>query len=150
MVSWVQKVAAVLFALTLTAGPPASAQQLPSLRDYLTQQLDNQEPDNAESGYAQAVGPLAGALASSRIAQLPLTLRAGQQIRIVGVCDQDCRDLDLRVLDPRGQVVGIDTRGNARPVIDMRAEIYGQHTIEVGMVDCRAPRCRFAVNVYTR
>lgn len=145
---WVQKAAAALIALALAAGPTASAQ--PSLRDYLTQQLDNQEPDNAERGFAHAVGPLSGALASNRAAQLPLTLRAGQEIRIVGVCDQACEDLDLRVLNPRGDIIALDTRGDDHPVVDLRAEMFGQHTIEVGMIDCRAPRCRFAVNVYTR
>lgn len=148
MVSWVQKVAAAAIALALVAGPPASAQ--PDLRDYLTRQLDNQEPDNAERGFAHAVGPLSGMLSSATTAQLPLTLRAGQEIRIVGVCDQACADLDLRVVNPRGEVLALDTRSNARPVVDLRADMFGQHTIEVSMVDCRAPRCRFAVNVYTR
>ncbi|MBL8546853.1 MAG: hypothetical protein JNL81_10335 [Hyphomonadaceae bacterium] len=145
---WVQKAAAALIALTLIAGPSASAQ--PDLRDYLTQQLDNQEPDNAERGFAHAVGPLAGSLASARAAQLPLTLRVGQEIRIVGVCDRTCGDLDLRVLNPRGEIVAQDVRGNDHPVVDLRAEMFGQHTIEVGMIDCDAPRCRYAVNVYTR
>lgn len=145
---WVQKVAAALIALTLIAGSTASAQT--DLRDFLTQQLDNREPDNAERGFAHAVGPLSGMLASSRAAQLPLTLRAGQEIRIVGVCDQACDDLDLRVLNPRGEVVALDTRRDDQPVVDFRAEMFGQHTIEVGMIDCNAPRCRYAVNVYTR
>ncbi len=136
---WVQKAAAALIALALVASPTASGQDL---RDYLTQQLDNQEPNNAERGFAHAVGPLAGTLASSRAAQLPLTLRAGQEIRIVGVCDEECRDLDIRVLNPRGEIVAQDVRGNDHPVVDLRAEMFGQHTIEVG--------CRYAVNVYTR
>lgn len=144
---WVQKAAAALIAMTLVTTPAASAQDL---RDYLTQQLDNQEPNNAERGFAHAVGPLAGTLASSHAAQLPLTLRAGQEIRIVGVCDQECNDLDIRVLNPRGQIIALDTRGNDHPTVDLRAEMFGQHTIEVGMIDCDAPRCRYAVNVYTR
>ena len=143
-----QKAAAALIALAVVASTAASAQ--PDLRDYLTRQLDNQEPDNAERGFAHAVGPLSGALASNRAAQLPLTLRAGQEIRIVGVCDQACNDLDLRILNPRGDIIALDTRSNARPVVDVRAEMFGRHTIEVGMLDCDAPRCRFAVNVYTR
>jgi hypothetical protein len=144
---WVQKAAAALIALALVAGSPASAQ--PDLRDYLTQQLDNQEPDNANRGFAHAVGPLSGMLASSRAAQLPLTLRAGQEIRIVGVCDEACSDIDIRVLNPRGQIIAQDVRDDDHPVVDLRADMFGQHTIEVGMINCRAPRCRFAVNVYT-
>ena len=137
MGSWVQKAAAALIALALVASPTASAQ--PDLRDYLTRQLDSQEPDNAERGFAHAVGPLSGMLASSRAAQLPLTLRAGQEIRIVGVCDQ-----------ARGDIIALDTRGDDHPIVDLHAEMFGQHTIEVGMIDCSAPRCRYAVNVYTR
>ncbi|MEZ5962133.1 MAG: hypothetical protein R3C30_17165 [Hyphomonadaceae bacterium] len=144
---WAKKAATALIALALVAGSTASAQ--PDLRDYLTRQLDSQEPDNAERGFAHAVGPLSGALASNGVAQLPLTLRAGQEIRIVGVCDQACNDLDLRVLNPRGELIASDLRGNDHPVVDLRAEMFGQHTIEVAMADCRAPRCRYAVNVYT-
>jgi hypothetical protein len=116
---WVQKAAAALIALALVAGSPASAQ--PDLRDYLTQQLDNQEPDNANRGFAHAVGPLSGMLASSRAAQLPLTLRAGQEIRIVGVCDEACSDIDIRVLNPRGQIIAQDVRDDDHPVVDLRA-----------------------------
>lgn len=148
MRSWGQKAAAALIALTLIAGPTASAQ--PALRDYLTRQFDNQEPDNVDQGFARAVGPLAGMLASSSAAQLPLTLRAGQVIRVVAVCDQACGDLDLRVLNPRGEVIASDVRSDDHPVVDLSAEMFGQHTIEVSMIDCSAPRCRYAVNVYTR
>jgi hypothetical protein len=149
MASWVQKALAALIALmALTAAPAASAQ--PALQDFLTRQLDVQEPRNADDGYAHAVGPLAGSLASERAAQLPLTLRVGQEVRIVGVCDQNCEDLDLRVRDPRGALVGFDTHSNDSPVVDLRANMYGQHTIELDMVRCTAPRCRYAVNVYTR
>ncbi|MEZ5956656.1 MAG: hypothetical protein R3C27_05520 [Hyphomonadaceae bacterium] len=145
---WAKKVAAALIALALVAGSTASAQA--DLRDYLTRQLDNQEPDNADRGFAHAVGPLSGVLADDGTAQFPLTLRAGQQIRIVGVCDEDCNDLDLRIINPRGEVIGQDTRGNDRPVVDVRADMFGQHIVVVSMADCRAPRCRYAVNVYTR
>jgi hypothetical protein len=68
----------------------------------------------------------------------------------VGVCDENCGDLDLRVRDPRGVLLAFDTRGNDRPTIDLRANTYGQHMIEVDMASCEAPRCRYAVNVYTR
>ncbi|MGQ0531372.1 MAG: hypothetical protein ACT4OF_01605, partial [Caulobacteraceae bacterium] len=119
MGSWVQKAAAALIALTLMAGTSVSAQ--PMLQDFLTQQLDSQEFRNAEDGFAHAVGPLAGALASSQTGRLPLTLRVGQEIRIVGVCDQNCSDLDLRIVNPRGQTVALDTGGDDRPVIDLRA-----------------------------
>jgi hypothetical protein len=148
MSSWVRKAGAALIAVALAAAPVASAQ--PDLRDFLTRQLDNREPENAEDGFAHAAGPLAGALASGGVAALPLTLRAGQEVRIAGVCDEACEDLDLRILNPRGEIVGSDTRGNDHPVVDLRAEMFGPHTIQVDMARCDAPRCRFAVNVYTR
>jgi len=144
-----QTAAAALIALTLAAGSTASAQ--PALQDFLTQQLDNREVESADEGYARVVGPLTGVLADATTAPHALSnLRVGREIRIVGVCDQNCNGLDLRVIDPRGRVVAYDARGNDHPVVDMTAETFGTHTIEVGMRDCRAPRCRYAVNVYTR
>ncbi|MGD9967690.1 MAG: hypothetical protein AB7T59_14305 [Hyphomonadaceae bacterium] len=149
MGSWLKTAAAALTALALAAGATASAQ--PMLQDFLTQQLDNRELRNADDGYARIVGPLTGTLASAGAASHTLNnLRVGQEIRIVGVCDSACADLDLRVIDPRGRVIASDTRGDEHPSIDMRAEMFGQHTIEVDMADCGAARCRYAVNVYTR
>jgi hypothetical protein len=145
MGSWVRKALAALFALSLVAAPAASAQDL---RDYLQQQVDNSEPNVAEDGYARAAGPLAGRLINAGAASLPMTFRSGQEIRIVGVCDQRCSALDLRVLDPGGRMIAHD--GGGSPSIDIRPVITGQYTIEVGMTRCDAPNCRYAVTVYTR
>lgn len=146
MGSWVRKAVAALFALALVAAPVASAQDL---RDYLQQQVDNSEPNVAEDGYARAAGPLAGRLINAGAASLPMTFRSGQEIRIVGVCDQSCSALDLRVVDPGGRAIAHDGGGN-QASIDVRPVVTGQYTIEVGMTRCDAPNCRYAVTVYTR
>ncbi len=150
MSSWVKLAFAGLLALVLTAAPPAAAQVPPGLANDLMMGLDDQEDNLFNEGFAHAAGPLYGDLAQSRGSVLTVSLRAGQEYTIAGVCDRRCGDIDLRLIDPRGQMIASDVRGNNEPEMHVRPTVTGQHSIQVGMIRCEAPTCWFAVNVYTR
>src|SRR6476661_10002520 len=52
-------------------------------------------------GYTQAASrPASGALNDDRSEDVGLTLNAGRQYLLVGVCDADCSDMDLRLSSP--------------------------------------------------
>ena len=147
---WVKQAFAGLLALLLLAAPPAMAQVPgPSANDLLMG-LDNQQGNLNRDGYAHAAGPLYGDLAPLRASALNVMLRAGQEYTIAGVCDRQCGDLDLRLVDPRGVRIASDVAADATPTIRIRPAVTGRHTIEVGMIACNAPSCWFAVDVYTR
>jgi hypothetical protein len=149
MVSWVKKAAAGVVALVLLAGPAAAQVPDPFARE-LAQRLSRAESLLTENGYARAAGPFAGGLENRRARQFNVMLRAGQDYRIVGVCESRCSDLDLRLFDPNNQMIGEDTLQDSVPIIHVMPRVTGQHTIEVAMYECRSEPCWYAFNVYSR
>lgn len=144
------KILAAMAALTLLAVPSASAQVPDPIARDLAAKLAREEAPLTGQGYALAAGPLPGGIPPLQARQIPVTLRANQDYQIVGVCDRNCGDLDVRLIDPRQATIAGDVRGNNTPSFSVRPAVTGQHIIEVGMVRCDAPRCWFAVNVYSR
>lgn len=149
MGSWVKMALGGLAALTLLAGPAAAQVPDPFARD-LAQKLSRAEVLLTENGYARAAGPFAGGLSQRESRRFNLTLRAGQDYRIVGVCDERCVDLDMRLFGPNERLVAQDVLDDRVPVIHVRPTLTGQYGIEAAMVRCNAQPCYYAFNVYSR
>jgi len=149
MVSWVKKAAGVLAALTLLTAPAAAQVPDPFARE-LAQRLSQAETLLTENGYARAAGPFAGGIGERQGRSFTVMLRAGQDYRIVGVCESRCRDLDMRLLGPGGGLVAQDVLDDAVPIIHVQPRVTGQYTIEAIMARCGANPCWFAFNVYSR
>lgn len=77
-----------------------------------------------------------------------ITLQAGKRYGIVGVCDNDCRDLDLILKDSSGNVLKRDVEDDDAPLIVWDATVSGRYTVEVVMANCQRGPCRFAVSTY--
>ena len=129
---------------------PAAAQVPEPFARQLARQLAEADQVVGNDNYQRAAGPFAGGVAEGERRSFNVTLRAGQDYRVVGVCDDQCGDLDLRGLDPNGETLDADLLHNAMPALSLEPELTGQHTIEVAMAQCGAPRCWFAFNVYAR
>jgi hypothetical protein len=149
MVSWVKKAAVALAALTLLTSPAAAQVPDPYARE-LAQRLSQAESLLTENGYARAAGPFAGGIGERDGRRFNLTLRAGQDYRIVGVCESRCRDIDMRLVGPNGALVAQDVLDDAVPIIHVQPQVTGQYSIEVIMARCGADPCWFAFNVYSR
>ncbi|HET9230459.1 MAG TPA: hypothetical protein VFO00_04175, partial [Vitreimonas sp.] len=104
MLSWVKKAAAGLAALALLAGSAQAQVPDPYARE-LAQRLTRAEALLTENGYARAAGPFAGGMPERRARRYTVMLRAGQDYRIVGVCDSRCGNLDLRLFAANNQLV---------------------------------------------
>jgi hypothetical protein len=146
---WVNRAIAALAAFALLASPAAAQVPDPYARE-LAQKLTHAELVLTENGYARAAGPFAGSLMHQAAQSRTITLRAGQDYRIVGVCDGRCRNLDLRLTDPNGQMIAQDVLPDDVPVIHVQPRLTGQHTIEVIMQRCTGAPCWYAFNVYSR
>lgn len=147
---WLRRAAALLAVLALLAPASASAQVPDPYARELAQQLVRIDQLVAQQQYARAAGPFAGGLPARRAQRFNVTLRAGLDYRIVGVCDSRCADLDLRLHDPRGVMIAEDVLTDDVPVLSVRPNMTGQHSIEVIMYSCSANPCWFAFNVYAR
>lgn len=144
-----RKAIAGLAALVLLASPASAQVPDPHARD-LARKLAHAEVVLSENGYARAAGPFAGGLEQTQAHRRSIMLRQGQEYRIVGVCDERCPDLDMRLYDPNGQLIAQDVLVDDVPVIHVRPGFTGAHAIEVAMVRCSSAPCWYAFNVYSR
>lgn len=101
-----------------------------------------------EEGFAPFDSRRTGGLGLGGVAREEIGLQTGTTYGIVGVCDVECSDLDLRLLDPDGASVSEDDAGDDGPVLLVAPERSGAFTVEVSMVRCAAPSCGWAVQVY--
>ena len=89
-----------------------------------------------------------GVMGDEGMRTVPVFLEAGRQYLIVGVCDDDCSDLDLRLHDTVGRAVAAAEDGLPRPMIDFTPRRSGEHALRTSMVACSRAVCRYAVAVF--
>jgi hypothetical protein len=77
-----------------------------------------------------------------------LNLRRGISYAIIGVCDADCRDLDLGLYDDNGNLVDSDIARDDLPVVRVTPRWNAQFTIRVIMADCSSAPCRYGLGAF--
>ena len=91
-----------------------------------------------------------GSLLSDQAINVPVTLVGGMEYRMVGVCDQDCFDLDLALLDPNGVEATSDFLEDALPILAFVADSTMDYQMEVIMVACAVEPCAFRIATFTK
>jgi len=138
----IRAAAAAVFAV---AGmTPAIAQQtaVDSQLQRLTGRMDARN-------MAQAARDLTGSLRNGQRTDWSIFLVKEVDYRIHGVCDNDCRDLDLVLLDERGNEISQDTSTDDIPIVNARPKWTGRFTLRVIMADCKVNPCNYGVRFFT-
>ncbi|MEO0559857.1 MAG: hypothetical protein AAF170_16935 [Bacteroidota bacterium] len=73
---------------------------------------------------------------------------ASAESTIVGVCDNDCSDMDLRIYDASGDLVGEDVLVDDVPIVEIPGP--GRYTAEVLMPGCSTAICYYAAGMYRK
>ena len=124
--------------LALLAGPAAA--QDPRGAAMVASQLD---------AVVNEIGLTAGGRATGRLAQdgsYVIQLQAtGGDTYFVGVCDENCSDLDLVVSDSSGRQVGEDFELDDVPMVQVATA--GVYSVEVRMAAC-SDSCHWGVGVF--
>lgn len=144
---------------------PAHPSQSPATASGPTRQLDITAENRAmvennirdlinqsSAQYAQGGTPIAGftetitAIQPGTDHQIPVTLTAGTQYAFVGVCDADCNNVDLELLDGvTGAVVGSDLLDDDYPVIHYTAAAAGPYFVRAILRTCTQAPCFIGV-----
>jgi hypothetical protein len=132
----------------LPAAAPAAAQQ--KGMDALAARLKVRPQAQWSRGMAPAGEPSTGTLAPEASARVPVSLQAGRSYAVVGMCEQPCHDLDLRLFDPDGVEVNADVEPNAEPVVLVVPRRSGTYQVRAYMADCGAQSCGFGVQLFVR
>jgi hypothetical protein len=129
---------------------PQQPQMDPASQQVLMQQLQQAEQVFAQQGFQLVGQPFAGALQQGQSWNVPAQVVAGYEYRVIGVCDQNCRDLDLALFDEAGATVAQDVSEDDHPILSVAPAANGQFTIQAQMFQCTAQPCYYALALYGR
>ena len=137
-------VVALGFATATEALAQASFQQ--QVRNYLNRAASNV----MQHGYTVDREPVTGSLNSGNRESMMINLTGGTRYAIVGVCDNDCSDVDLRIWDPSGTKLAEDILTDDTPVLEFTATVTGQYRVSVEMATCSTNPCYWGFQVFSR
>lgn len=149
MRAWKAPIAALFAAFALLAAPAVAQVPDPFARE-LAQKLARAEAIASEGAFVRGAGPFAGGMGAGESMRIPLTLRAGEIYRIVGVCDLRCGAPELHLRNADGAELARAAPFAGAAVMDVRVPFTGGYEVEVSAPRCTGERCWYAVNVYSR
>jgi hypothetical protein len=86
-------------------------------------------------------------LAAGATSRFTFNARAGVEYTVVGLCDENCTDVDLEVFSGSTSV-GSDFLEDDVPIVVFTAERAGSYTVEITMATCSARNCRAGAKAY--
>lgn len=139
-----------LLAAACAAGLASSAAAQNTYQQQITRQLTRYAQRLTTAGYNADRAPAMGSLNDDARESLMMNLTGGVHYAILGVCDNDCTDVDLRVNDPSGSLMGEDLATDDYPVVEFTAPASGQFRVTVMMATCNVNPCYYGVQVFVR
>lgn len=86
-------------------------------------------------------------LAQGATGEMDFEVQGGTYM-IVGVCDESCSDIDIRLTTASGELVGEDVLEDDTPVVTFEATPGAVYHAVVGMAACGVETCLSRVKVY--
>lgn len=138
--------AGVLLAVTAAPAFAQDAEYRAQLQSQLNAARQLFQGENMEV----AAGPFFGSLDEGAKETYTLRVQRGETYNIVGVCDNDCSDLDIRLYNAGGTLLAEDQLEDDVPIVELVPTANGTVRIEVEMYKCSAEPCFFAVEAYQK
>ncbi|MBA3980737.1 MAG: hypothetical protein C0462_09090, partial [Alcanivorax sp.] len=88
-----------------------------------------------------------GALRDGGEDRIPFRIRAGVNHVFYAVCDMDCDDLDLLLLDHHGSTLTSDLLPDDVPIVEYTPAEDMQVTVVVRMASCDIAPCAYGVSL---
>ena len=129
---------------------PAPVQNTAVYQQQINERLAQVAQAAAAEGFTQISAPHTGQLRQGENLAVPVTMNTGGEYRIIGVCDADCNDLDLTLLDGYGNTISTDTTTSATPVVAVVPTTSGQFNVQAHMYACTHEPCFYALALYGR
>ena len=138
---------AVLLGVALLA--PAAAQAQDSRWErQVSDQLRRYGNVLSDKGYQLSHEIKTGSLGDDENEYFSLELDGGTSYALLGVCDEDCTDVDLRLFDADGNEVDSDVETDDYPVVEVRPGRSARYRVKVIMATCSTSPCFYGVGVF--
>lgn len=137
----------VLFILAATLSFLSSGAHAQSYADTVWDQLQDWYEDYSDDGYS-VESYVIGKLDEDESDSWTFWLDGGNDYTIIGVCDEDCGDIDLTILDDDDDVVDEDVLEDNYPIVSVSPRGDGAYTINVDMYECDVEPCYFGIAIF--
>lgn len=139
--------------LALAVGAAVSTEAFAQGNQY-QQQIANQINQAAtlvkSQGYSPDRQPMMGSLNDDAEESIMVNLNAGTRYAFVGVCDNDCSDVDLQLFGGDGTKIAEDMAADDKPVLQFTATYTGAHRMKVLMPTCNQNPCYYGVQIFVK
>jgi len=113
-------------------------QQLESLiHNYLDNSAEHNAPGFGPAGISDEIVSLQPGADYRWV----VNLTAGASYRVIGVCDNECSNIDMELYDPNNQVVSSDTMADDLPIVNVAPAAAGPFTVRIIMRTCTVAPC---------
>ncbi len=99
-----------------------------------------------ESGWEIMDDRKVDSLEAGSVDSLEVSLDSGSYLAL-GVCDDDCADLDVYVLDSKGKIVGSDVLIDAEPMVEFVVNQRATFFVGASMESCAATDCIYSLQL---
>jgi hypothetical protein len=140
---------AVLAAMALAGYTSLEAQDSRWHRQ-VSSQLTRYQDVFSEQGYRRSHEIKNGSLDDDESEYFTLELDAARSYALLGVCDEDCTDVDLRLFDAAGNEVDSDVEMDDYPIVQVRPSRSATYRVKVIMATCSTSPCFYGVGVYAK
>jgi hypothetical protein len=137
---------AISSSLFLTPNPARA-----DYRDFINdvgEQLTRYAIASGLGGYILTHEPFIDVLDRGHSDYITINLSAGTSYGIVGVCDRDCRDLDISLYDSRGNRIASDLGDDDIPAITINPYSSRTYQVKVDMASCNTQACYYGIGVF--
>lgn len=126
--------------VTVPTVPSPNAMPSERWRNQVLANLDSQHKTLTDAGYNRDTGvdDWIGLLRIGAPKLWEVELVRGGDYQAVGVCDADCKDVDMEIYGPAGERLGGDVAVDDYPRVAFRPTQSGPHTIKVWLRQCVA------------
>ncbi|EDN66147.1 conserved hypothetical protein, secreted [Beggiatoa sp. PS] len=102
-----------------------------------------------DKDYELTHDPYVGKLEDDEATRLTLKLYRRNSYVIAGVCDEDCRDMDIELYDDDGNRVDFDMKSDDKPVVRVTPAWTAKFTLKISMPSCRrGVYCYYGIGVF--
>lgn len=128
--------------------PSAAQAQNSRWEGQVRDQLNRAGSFLSDKGFAMTHEIKTGSLRDDANEYFSLELDAGRAYAVVGVCDEDCTDMDLQLFNPEGTQVDSDMQTDDVPIVDAQPAVAARYRVKVSMAACTTSPCFYGVAVF--
>ncbi|AFZ35630.1 hypothetical protein Sta7437_2079 [Stanieria cyanosphaera PCC 7437] len=123
----------------------------PNSEKILTRMIDRTASKQL-AGYIRPKAPIIGQAAEGGVFSKTFRLQANKNYGFVAVCSKPkCSDVDLVVLNSKGQEVTIDQSDSPQAVVKLKPKTTDAYKVEVEMYSCTEPKaCALGIGAYKK